>query len=87
MAFCNTAAISTEVFITNTNFSQTAARQRAFLLQYPKMAPGKMGLVFEELIRRFAQSANETAGEHFTPRDKYAKFNSSFLSRSAEIYF
>ncbi|HDT5207689.1 TPA: SAM-dependent DNA methyltransferase [Klebsiella quasipneumoniae subsp. similipneumoniae] len=28
-----------------------------------------MGLVFEELIRRFAESSNETAGEHFTPRD------------------
>ncbi len=29
----------------------------------------EMGLVFEELIRRFAESSNETAGEHFTPRD------------------
>ena len=28
-----------------------------------------MGLVFEELIRRFAEGSNETAGEHFTPRD------------------
>ena len=28
-----------------------------------------MGLVFEELIRRFAESSNETAREHFTPRD------------------
>lgn len=28
-----------------------------------------MGLIFEELIRRFAESSNETAGEHFTPRD------------------
>lgn len=28
-----------------------------------------MGLVFEELIRRFAESSNDTAGEHFTPRD------------------
>ncbi|MEI8603600.1 type I restriction-modification system subunit M N-terminal domain-containing protein [Shewanella sp. PP-Sp27a-2] len=27
----------------------------------------EMGLVFEELIRRFAESSNETAGEHFTP--------------------
>lgn len=38
------------------------------------LSPGKlsnhdMGLVFEELIRRFAESSNETAGEHFTPRD------------------
>lgn len=29
----------------------------------------EMGFVFEELIRRFAESSNETAGEHFTPRD------------------
>ncbi len=29
----------------------------------------EMGLVFEELIRRFAELSNETAGEHFTPRD------------------
>ncbi|MBT9310576.1 type I restriction-modification system subunit M [Leptothoe kymatousa] len=28
-----------------------------------------MGLIFEELIREFAESSNETAGEHFTPRD------------------
>lgn len=28
-----------------------------------------MGTVFEELIRRFAELSNETAGEHFTPRD------------------
>ncbi|MGO0307647.1 HsdM family class I SAM-dependent methyltransferase [Endozoicomonas acroporae] len=26
-------------------------------------------LLFEELIRKFAESSNETAGEHFTPRD------------------
>ena len=29
----------------------------------------EMGLIFEELIRRFAESSNETAGEHFTPRE------------------
>ncbi|GIX19223.1 MAG: restriction endonuclease subunit M [Erythrobacter sp.] len=29
----------------------------------------QMGLVFEELIRRFAEISNETAGEHFTPRE------------------
>jgi len=29
----------------------------------------EMGLVFEELIRKFAESSNDTAGEHFTPRD------------------
>jgi type I restriction enzyme M protein len=29
----------------------------------------QMGLAFEELIRRFAELSNETAGEHFTPRE------------------
>ena len=28
-----------------------------------------MGLVFEELIRKFSEESNETAGEHFTPRE------------------
>ena len=29
----------------------------------------QMGLVFEDLIRRFNEQANETAGDHFTPRE------------------
>ncbi|MDA5640021.1 MULTISPECIES: type I restriction-modification system subunit M [Agrobacterium] len=29
----------------------------------------QMGLAFEELIRRFSELSNETAGEHFTPRE------------------
>lgn len=29
----------------------------------------QMGHVFEELIRKFAEASNETAGEHFTPRE------------------
>ena len=29
----------------------------------------EMGYVFEDLIRRFAEQSNETAGEHFTPRE------------------
>ena len=31
-----------------------------------------MGYIFEELIRRFAEQSNETAGEHFTPREVIA---------------
>ena len=38
-------------------------------LSYKAVSNHEMGLVFEELIRRFAESSNETAGEHFTPRD------------------
>ena len=29
----------------------------------------EMGYMFEELIRRFSEQSNETAGEHFTPRE------------------
>jgi type I restriction enzyme M protein len=29
----------------------------------------EMGYIFEELIRRFNEAANETAGDHFTPRE------------------
>jgi type I restriction enzyme M protein len=28
-----------------------------------------MGLLFEDLIRRFNELANETAGDHFTPQE------------------
>lgn len=34
-----------------------------------KVDNASMGLVFEELIRKFAEISNETAGEHFTPRE------------------
>lgn len=34
-----------------------------------KVSNADMGSVFEELIRRFADASNETAGDHFTPRD------------------
>jgi type I restriction enzyme M protein len=37
---------------------------------HPEKIPNHvMGSVFEELIRRFAEASNETAGEHFTPRE------------------
>ena len=34
-----------------------------------KVSNVEMGMIFEELIRQFAELSNETAGEHFTPRD------------------
>lgn len=34
-----------------------------------KVSNDQMGLVFDELIRKFAEISNETAGEHFTPRE------------------
>ena len=33
------------------------------------VANTEMGSIFEELIRKFSEQSNETAGEHFTPRD------------------
>ena len=37
---------------------------------HPNAVPNEqMGLVFENLIRRFNELANETAGDHFTPRE------------------
>lgn len=37
---------------------------------HPSDVPNRqMGLIFENLIRRFNELANETAGDHFTPRD------------------
>ena len=37
---------------------------------HPEAVPNEsMGMVFEELIRKFAEASNETAGEHFTPRE------------------
>jgi len=37
---------------------------------HPNKIPNiEMGYIFEELIRKFADLSNETAGEHFTPRE------------------
>jgi type I restriction enzyme M protein len=37
---------------------------------HPDRVPNpQMGLIFEHLIRRFNELANETAGDHFTPRE------------------
>lgn len=37
---------------------------------HPDVVPNtEMGYIFEELIRKFNEAANETAGDHFTPRE------------------
>jgi type I restriction enzyme M protein len=41
----------------------------AFDLRPERVNNIAMGHAFEELIRRFAELSNETAGEHFTPRE------------------
>jgi len=34
-----------------------------------KISNRGMGLIFEELLRKFSEMSNETSGEHYTPRD------------------
>ncbi|MCW2983691.1 MAG: SAM-dependent methyltransferase [Conexibacter sp.] len=34
-----------------------------------RVSNADMGAIFEELIRRFSEASNETAGEHYTPRE------------------
>jgi type I restriction enzyme M protein len=41
----------------------------AEMKQLDKLSNHEMGYVFEHLIRKFAEDSNETAGEHFTPRE------------------
>ncbi|HYD70735.1 class I SAM-dependent DNA methyltransferase [Azospirillum sp.] len=48
---------------------QVAERFAGIDLHPNRVDNHQMGLVFEELIRRFAELSNETAGEHFTPRE------------------
>jgi type I restriction enzyme M protein len=36
---------------------------------FKEVSTMEMGYIFEELIRKFAELSNETAGEHFTPRE------------------
>lgn len=56
--------------LSNANLLSGVVRQFATLDLSPKtISNNDMGLVFDELVRRFAESSNETAGEHFTPKD------------------
>jgi type I restriction enzyme M protein len=48
---------------------QVAEKFAGIDLHPDHVSNAQMGLVFEELIRKFAELSNETAGEHFTPRD------------------
>lgn len=48
---------------------QVVQRFAAVDLSPERISNFGMGIIFEELIRKFAESSNETAGEHFTPRD------------------
>jgi type I restriction enzyme M protein len=48
---------------------QVCEKFSQFDLHPEAVSNNQMGLVFEELIRKFAEISNETAGEHFTPRE------------------
>lgn len=45
----------------------------------------KMGYIFEEIIRISNEQSNETAGEHFTPRDVIRLMNTIVFSTEKEI--
>jgi len=45
----------------------------------------EMGYIFEELIRKFAEYSNETAGEHFTPREVIRLMVNLIFGEDAEI--
>jgi type I restriction enzyme M protein len=48
---------------------QVTEKFSGFDLHPDQVSNTEMGTVFEELIRKFAEISNETAGEHFTPRE------------------
>lgn len=45
-----------------------------------------MGSIFEELLRRFSEMSNETAGEHYTPRDVVALMAELMLSPDKDLF-
>ncbi|MGE4345405.1 MAG: N-6 DNA methylase [Geoalkalibacter sp.] len=56
--------------LADTNLLYLVVQRFASIDLHPDVVSNhEMGLIFEELIRRFAESANDTAGEYFTPRD------------------
>lgn len=67
-----------ERFKFDAQIAQLAEKDRLYLVVekfgevdlHPDVVPNaEMGDAFEYLIRKFAEASNETAGEHFTPRD------------------
>jgi type I restriction enzyme M protein len=71
-AFCNRSYIQAftpavrDIFESFAFHRQVDRLEKAGLLF--TVSNAEMGLVFVELIRKFAELSNETAGEHFTPR-------------------
>jgi type I restriction enzyme M protein len=51
-----------------------------------KIEPHDMGYIFEDLIRRFNEQDNQTAGEHFTPREVIELMVDLLLSENPEAF-
>lgn len=47
--------------------------------------PMVMGYIFEDLIRKFSEQSNETAGEHFTPREVIRLMVNVLFNEDSEI--
>ncbi len=45
-----------------------------------------MGMIFEDLIRRFNEAANETAGDHFTPREVVRLMVNLLLEPDSDVF-
>lgn len=56
--------------LNDANLLYLVAKKFAAIDLHPNVVSNAhMGTMFEELIRKFAELSNETAGEHFTPRE------------------
>ncbi len=53
----------------------------------PNVTNTQMGTMFEELIRKFAEQSNETAGEHFTPREVIKFMVALLFAEDAEALY
>lgn len=54
--------------------------------KFRDVSSAEMGYIFEELIRKFAEASNETAGDHFTPREVIRLMVSLLFTNQKEIY-
>lgn len=55
-------------------------------LSFEEINADEMGLIYEELIRKFAEQSNETAGEHFTPREVITLMVNVLFNPDREIF-
>ena len=99
VAFFNGFSPDVQDIIEKFDFRRQVARLQAANLLYPilkafedvdlhpdRASNHEMGYIFEELIRRFSEQYNETAGEHFTPREVIALMVEQLLSENADAF-